>query len=65
MTPERKDYRSLRRAFVAACDAAHVDAIARLNPARGPKGELLFMDSAALGALLDRLIQPALPPKAS
>jgi hypothetical protein len=52
MTSERKDYRSLRRAFVAACEAAKVDTIARLNPARGPQGELLFMDSAALGPRL-------------
>ncbi len=52
MSPERNDYRTARRAFIAACEAAHVDAIARLHPAKGPDGGLLFMDSASLGARL-------------
>ncbi len=52
MSPERNGYRAARRAFIAACEAAHVDTIARLHPAKGPDGGLLFMDSAALGARL-------------
>jgi Protein of unknown function (DUF2817) len=42
-------YRGARRAFIAACEAAHVDAIARPNPAKSPDGKPLFMDCAALG----------------
>jgi hypothetical protein len=42
-------YRATRRAFIAACDAAGVDAIARLHPTRGADGRPLFMDAAALG----------------
>jgi hypothetical protein len=42
-------YRAARRAFIAACEKAHVDSIARLNPARGADGKPLFMDAAALG----------------
>jgi hypothetical protein len=42
-------YRGARRAFITACEAAHVDAIARLNPAKSPDGKPLFMDCAALG----------------
>src|SRR5471032_360395 len=42
-------YRAARRAFIAACEAAGVDAIARLHPAKGPDGKPLFMDCAALG----------------
>jgi len=45
-------YRAARRAFIAACDAAHVDAIARLNPAKAADGKPLFMDAAALGLRL-------------
>src|ERR1700761_6889236 len=45
-------YRARRRAFIAACDAAHVDAIARLNPAKAADGKPLFMDAAALGPRL-------------
>ncbi|HEY0266914.1 MAG TPA: DUF2817 domain-containing protein [Rhizomicrobium sp.] len=52
MSLERNDYRGLRRAFIAACEAARIDAIARLHPARGPDGGLLFMDCAALGPRL-------------
>jgi hypothetical protein len=44
------DYRQARRAFIAACEAAGVDSIARVHPtARGPDGKPLFIDSAALG----------------
>ena len=42
-------YRAHRRAFIAACEAAGVDVIARVHPARGPDGKPLFMDSAAMG----------------
>jgi hypothetical protein len=42
-------YRAHRRAFIAACEAAGVDVIARVHPARGPDGKPLFMDSAATG----------------
>src|SRR3954469_20259540 len=45
-------YRAARRAFIAACEGAHVDPIARLHPARGKDGKPLFMDSAALGPRL-------------
>jgi hypothetical protein len=45
-------YRAQRRAFIAACDAAHVDAIARLNPAKAADGKPLFMDAAAQGPRL-------------
>jgi hypothetical protein len=45
-------YRAARRAFIAACEAAHVDAIARLNPARATDGKPLFMDAAARGPRL-------------
>jgi len=47
-----KDYRSCRRAFIAACDAAHVDAIARVQPGKADDGKPLFTDTAAMG---DRL----------
>ena len=42
-------YRTARRAFIAACEKAHVETVARLHPARGPDGKPLFMDSAAVG----------------
>jgi len=45
-------YRAARRAFIAACEAAHVDTIARLHPAEPADGKPLFMDSAALGPRL-------------
>ena len=48
-TPSESPYRRSRRAFIAACEAAHLDTVARLNPARSPDGKPLFMDSAALG----------------
>jgi hypothetical protein len=54
MTGEGKDlkveeWRALRRAFIAACEARGLDVIARVHPARGPDGKPLFMDSVALG----------------
>lgn len=52
MTEQGKDYRSCRRAFIAACDAAHVDAIARVQPGKADDGKPLFTDTAAMG---DRL----------
>jgi hypothetical protein len=48
-SPSESPYRHARRAFIAACDHAHVDAIARLHPAKSPDGKPLFMDAAALG----------------
>jgi hypothetical protein len=44
-----EEWRALRRAFIAACEARGLDAIARVHPARGPDGKPLFMDSVALG----------------
>jgi hypothetical protein len=44
-----KTYRAARRAFIAACEAAHVDTVARLYPAQAPDGKPLFMDVAPLG----------------
>jgi len=49
--PSESLYRAARRAFIAACDAAHIDAIARLNPAK-TDGKPLFMDAAAIGPRL-------------
>ncbi len=44
------DYRQARRNFVAACEKAGVDSIARVHPtAKGPDGKPLFIDSVALG----------------
>jgi hypothetical protein len=52
-TPEspadKMTYRAARRAFIAACEKAHIDTVARLHPAKGPDGKPLFMDCAALG----------------
>ncbi|HJT42877.1 MAG TPA: DUF2817 domain-containing protein [Rhizomicrobium sp.] len=42
-------YRAARRAFIAACEAAHVDSVARLHPGKAPDAKPLFMDCAALG----------------
>jgi hypothetical protein len=52
MSADLKDYRALRRAFIAACEQAGVDTIARVHPAKGADGKPLFMDSAALGPRL-------------
>src|SRR6185503_4198957 len=49
-SPESKmTYRAARRAFIAACEKAHIDTVARLHPSKGPDGKPLFMDCAALG----------------
>jgi len=45
-------YRAARRAFIAACEKAHVDTVARLHPSKGPDGRPLFMDCAAIGPRL-------------
>jgi hypothetical protein len=52
MMDERSEspYRHARRAFIAACEHAHLDTVARLHPAKSPDGKPLFMDCAALGA---------------
>jgi len=43
-------HRAARRAFIAACEAAGVDVIARVHPtARAEDGKPLFLDSAAIG----------------
>src|SRR5262245_50513988 len=52
MSADLKDYRAARRAFIAACEQAGVDTIARVHPAKGADGKPLFMDSAALGPRL-------------
>jgi|GEM_PF-1043007 len=46
-----KDYRDARKAFIAACEHAQGDSIARVHPTvRGPDGKPLFIDSAAFGS---------------
>ena len=45
-------YRACRRAFIAACEARHVESVARVHPARDRNGRPLFMDCAALGPRL-------------
>jgi hypothetical protein len=52
MSADLKDYRAARRAFIAACEQAGVDTIARVHPVKGADGKPLFMDSAALGPRL-------------
>jgi hypothetical protein len=52
VAPSESVYRAARRAFIAACEAARVDPIARPHPSRGPDGKPLFMDCAALGPRL-------------
>jgi hypothetical protein len=52
VAPSESVYRTARRAFIAACEAAHIDPIARLHPRRGRDGKPLFMDCAALGPRL-------------
>jgi hypothetical protein len=42
-------YRAARRAFIAACEKAHVETVARLHPGKAPDRMPLFMDCAALG----------------
>jgi len=44
------DYRQARRNFIAACEKAGIDSIARVHPkAKGPDGKPLFIDCAAMG----------------
>jgi Protein of unknown function (DUF2817) len=44
------DYRTARKAFIAACEKAHADPISRVHPKiSGPDGKPLFIDSVALG----------------
>ncbi|MGZ5922591.1 MAG: DUF2817 domain-containing protein, partial [Rhizomicrobium sp.] len=44
------DYRTARKAFIAACETAHADPISRVHPKlSGPDGKPLFIDSVALG----------------
>src|SRR3954467_14732595 len=45
----QKTYRAARRGFIAACEAAHAETVARLHPAKAPDGKPLFMDCTALG----------------
>lgn len=46
-----KDYREARKAFIAACEHAHGDSIARVHPtALGPDGKPLFINSVAFGS---------------
>ena len=45
-------YRAARRAFIAACETAHVETVARLHPSKGLDGKPLFMDCAAVGPRL-------------
>lgn len=52
MPDERNLYRQTRRAFVAACEAAGIDTITRVQPGQGQDGKPLFTDTAALGARL-------------
>ena len=47
--PSQAAYRTARRAFIAACEKAHVETVARLHPSKGPDGKPLFMDCAAMG----------------
>lgn len=51
MMDERSEspYRHARRAFIAACEHARLDTVARLHPAKSPDGKPLFMDCAAIG----------------
>ena len=45
-----RTYRGARKAFIAACQRARADSIARVHPtAAGPNGNPLFIDSVALG----------------
>ena len=44
------DYRSARKAFIAACRGAGIDVVSRVHPsAQGPDGKPLFLDAAAIG----------------
>src|SRR5689334_3816107 len=44
------DYRSARKAFAAAADAALADVVTRVHPsATGPDGKSLFLDTTVIG----------------
>jgi hypothetical protein len=45
-------YRQSRKAFIAACEKAGADVIARVHPARAPDGGPLFLDAATFGPRL-------------
>jgi Protein of unknown function (DUF2817) len=48
--PFPRNYRDARKRFIAACQEAHADSIARVHPtALGPDKKPLFIDSVALG----------------
>jgi hypothetical protein len=47
-------YRQSRKAFIAACEKAGADVVARVHPGRGPDGKPLFLDAAAFGPRLAR-----------
>jgi hypothetical protein len=48
--PFPPDYRTARKAFIAACTKARADAISRTHLGRqGPDGKPMFIDSVALG----------------
>lgn len=50
-TPFPLDYRTARKAFIAACMKAHADTISRAHMDKpGPDGKPVFVDSIALGA---------------
>ncbi|MEO8895342.1 MAG: DUF2817 domain-containing protein [Rhizomicrobium sp.] len=50
-TPFPPDYRTARKAFIAACVKAHTDTISRAHMGKpGPDGKPVFIDSIALGA---------------
>jgi hypothetical protein len=49
-TPFPPDYRTARKAFIAACAKAHADTISRAHMGKpGPDGKPVFVDSIALG----------------
>lgn len=56
MPTDLKGYRAARTAFITACEAAGVDAVARVHPGRQADGKPLFMDAAALGPRLARKV---------
>jgi len=48
--PNPPDYRTARKAFIAACTKARADAISRAHLGKqGPDGKPMFIDSVALG----------------
>lgn len=46
---QARAYRDSRRAFIAACEMARLDPIARFHPATSPDAKPLFMDCVAIG----------------